>query len=140
MPTLTELRDKAREKKIKGFSTMNKAELEKALGIPKPSAYRAMRLSALNLIKPSGKTESKLRQWKDEEWVNLTAKITDKEKLPCGTQGKKQKELGLPSVCRPTKKMGKDTSTSLASGFTDAQIKKAISLKQQGKRIDWKSL
>jgi hypothetical protein len=137
--TVADLKKKAKEMKIKNYSKMNKNELEQALGIPKPSAYRSMRLSKLNLIKPSEETESRLKKWKAEMWQNLTAKISDNQILPCGTKGKKQKEMGLPSVCRPTKKIDK-TTTSLASNFTIPQIKKAIELKKQGKRIIWKDL
>jgi hypothetical protein len=98
-----------------------------------------MRLSALGLIKPSVETESALRRWKAEEWLNLTAKITDGEKLPCGKKGKRQKELNLPTVCRPSKRKSDKTPT-LSSNFTDAQVKKAIELKKRGQRIDWKTL
>ena len=139
MVLVSELKRVAKEKGIRGFSKMNKEELEKALGIPKPSAYRPMRLSALGLIQPSKKTESDLRRWKAEEWLNLTAKITDGEKLPCGKKGKRQKELDLPSVCRPSKRKSDKTPT-LSSNFTDAQVKKAIELKKRGQRIDWKTL
>jgi hypothetical protein len=139
MVLLADLKRVAKENGVKGFSTMNKAQLEKALGIPKPSAYRAMRLSKLDLIKPSKETESRLKRWKEEEWLNLTAKITDNEKVPCGKKGKRQKELNLPTVCRPSKQMSAATP-SLASNFSDSQIKKAIELKKKGQRIDWKTL
>jgi hypothetical protein len=139
MVLLSELKRVAKEKGIKGYSSMNKEQLEKALGIPPPSAYRAMRLSKLDLIKPSKETESKLKRWKEEEWLNLTAKMTDGEKLPCGKRGKRQDELKLPTVCRPSKKKSEATPT-LASSFNEAQIKKAIELKKKGQRINWKTL
>jgi hypothetical protein len=138
MPTVAALKNKAKEMKIKNYSKMKKNELEQALGIPPPSAYRSMRLSKLNLIKPSEETESRLKRWKNSEWINLTGKITDNKKLACGTKGKRQKELNLPTVCRPSKK-NVDTPL-LAKDFTIPQIIKAIELKKQGKRIDWKNL
>lgn len=139
MPTLLELKQKAKEMKIRRYSKMNKSELEKTLGIPPPSAYRSMRLSQLNLTKPSKDTESKLKIWKAELWKNLTAKITDDKDLPCGTKGKNQKKIGLPTVCRPTRKVNENT-TKLANTFTRDQILKAIEMKKQGKRIIWSQL
>ena len=44
-----------------------------------------------------------------------------------------------PSICRPTKKVNKDT-TSLAQSFTKKQIKKALEIKKKGRRIDWDKL
>jgi len=138
MVLVKELRDKAKERGVVGYSRMNKAELEKVLGIPKPSAYRSMRLSSLGLVKLTPEQEERLLAWKRADWTNLTAKITDKKRLPCGTKGKRQKQLNLPTVCRPTRK---NTDTPLlASQFSDAQIKKAIDLKKKGKRINWREL
>jgi hypothetical protein len=88
------------------------------------------------------KTKSKLENWKDESWVNLTAFAlgleTDIKKLPkCGIKHSEQKKN--PTICRPTKKVNKDT-TSLAQSFTKSQIKKALEIKKKGKRIDWSEL
>jgi hypothetical protein len=107
----------------------------------KPSAYRSMRMSQAGLSKPTTKqNEDDLINWKRESWLNLTALITDKKEVPCGTQGKKQKELGLPSVCRASKKVNNKTPSPLADELTKKQILKAIDIKKQGKRIDWTSL
>ena len=95
-----------------------------------------MRLKG-NTTTPEAKAD--LIRWGREKWLNLTAKITDNQKLPCGTKGKKQKELGLPSVCRPSVRIS-DKTPSLASTFTDKQIKKAIEIKKNGKTIRWKEL
>ena len=54
------------------------------------SAYDSMRLQG-NVTTPEAKAD--LIRWGRERWLNLTAKITDNKKLPCGTKGKKQKEL-----------------------------------------------
>ena len=139
MVLVSQLREKAKEMKIKGYSKMNKNELENALGLPPPSAYRSMRLSKLGLSQPSKETEEKLRRWKNENWVNLTPLLTDKKLEPCGNKGKNQKKLNLPSVCRPTIKISAETP-SLAQSFSKAQIKKAIELKKQGERIMWNKL
>jgi hypothetical protein len=100
------------------------------------SAYASMQIKG---NKTTAKDRANLIRWTREKWINLTAKMTDNETLACGTKGKKQKQLGLPSICRPTVKMSKDTPT-LASSYTKEQIKKAIEIKKTGKIIKWKEL
>jgi hypothetical protein len=107
----------------------------------KPSAYRSMKMSQAGLSKPTTKqNKGDLINWQREHWINLSALITDKKELPCGTKGKKQKELGLPSVCRASKKVNSKTPSPLADELTKKQILKAIDIKKKGKRIDWSSL
>jgi len=109
-------------------------------GGEKPSAYRSMKLAKLGLTKPTTKANrGALLNWTKEKWLNLTALLTDKKELACGTKGKKQKELGLPSVCRPSVRTNKKTPM-LAKEFSNKQIKKAIELKKKGKRINWSEL
>jgi len=109
-------------------------------GGEKHSAYRSMKLAKLGLTKPTTKdNRGALLDWTREKWVNLTALLTDGKELACGTKGKKQKELGLPSVCRPSIRINKKTPI-LAKEFTNKQITKAIELKKKGKRINWKEL
>jgi hypothetical protein len=100
------------------------------------SAYASMRRVG-NITTPEEKAD--LIRWGAERWLNLTARITDHLKLPCGTKGERQKELRLPSVCRPSVKINERTP-SLSSTFTDNQIKKAIEIKSKGKTIKWKEL
>ena len=93
-------------------------------------------------INPKLKTKSKLKTWRSEKWVNLTAIAmgleTDIKKLPvCGKKHPKQKSE--PTICRPTKKVNKDT-TSLAQTFSKKQIIKALKIKKQKKRINWDKL
>ena len=65
----------------------------------KHSAYRSMKLAAEGKTKPTTKeNKGALKRWTDEKWVNLTAKITDKKELPCGTKGKKQGAIGSAGV------------------------------------------
>jgi len=109
---------------------MNKKELEKM----KSSAYKSM------WIAKQGKTKNKdgnLKKWIDEEWLNLNALYLNNKELPCGQKYKGQK---TPTVCRPKKKVDKTTPTPLAYDLNKKQIEKAIKIKKQGKRIDWKKI
>jgi hypothetical protein len=119
---------------------MSKAEKEAVKNMPR-SAYKSMLMSKLGMTKPTTKeNKGALQRWTDEKWINLTAKLTDKKELPCGTKGKKQQAKDLPSVCRPKVKVNEKTPKSLSSQITDKQIKKAVELKKQGKRIVWSEL
>lgn len=102
----------------------------------KHSAYKSMKLKN-NKTTPQEKTN--LINWGKEKWINLTAKITDNKTLPCGTKGKKQIDLNLPSVCRPSIKVNEKTPI-LASNYSKQQIQKAIEIKKEGKTINWASL
>jgi len=107
----------------------------------KHSAYRSMKLGADGKTKPTTKeNKGALQRWTDEKWINLTAKLTDKKELPCGTKGKKQQEQDLPSVCRPKYKINEKTPKPLVSQITTRQINKAIELKKKGYRIIWSEL
>lgn len=121
---------------------MSKAQKE-AVKSMKPSAYRSMLMGKLGMTKSSPEKKKDLNRWgsptKGEKWINLTAQLTDKKELPCGTKGTKQKEQGLKSVCRPKKKVSSKTP-EIASSYSTAQIKKAIAIKQKGQRINWSKL
>lgn len=112
---------------------MNKSDVLKM----KPSAYKSMMLSRMGLTKTKINNDD-LKRWRLEEWINLTAQL-DGERLPCGKKGVKQQEKNLPSVCRPSKKVNKDTP-KLAQEFTKKQIEKAIEIKKKGMRINWNDL
>jgi len=106
----------------------------------KHSAYRSMKLASEGKSKPTTKeNKGALQRWTNERWVNLSALLTDKKELPCGTKGKKQKQKAIPTVCRPKKKVNEKTP-KLAGQFTKKQIEKAIKIKAKGKRIDWSKL
>ena len=121
---------------------MSRAEIEAVFKM-KPSAYRSMLMGKLGLTKSSKKSRASLYRWGDpkkgEKWINLTALLTDGQVLPCGKKGSIQKQLGLPSVCRPRVKVNEKTP-SLANEFTKKQIRKAIKIKQEGRVIRWNLL
>ena len=112
----------------------------------KNSAYKSMFLVE-EYERLGGRINKNLKKsgtatWLKEKWVNLTPIAlgleTDINKLPkCGIKHPKQKSN--PSICRPTKKVNKDT-TSLAQSFSKSQIKKAFEIKKKGKRINWNEL
>jgi hypothetical protein len=119
---------------------MSKAQINAVKSMPN-SAYKSMRLSSLGLSKPTNKfNKDALITWKKQDWQNLTALLTDNEKLPCGKKGKKQIEQNLPSVCRPTKKVSEKTPKPLVKDITKTQIKTAVEIKQKGQRINWQKL
>ena len=115
----------------------NNEKIQKILN-EKHSAYRSMKLSQLGLSRPTNnKNKDNLITWKKEMWENLTAKLTDGDKFyNCGNKGKNQIKMDLPSVCRPSVRINNKTP-KIASEFTENQIRKAIKIKQAGKRIDW---
>jgi hypothetical protein len=100
----------------------------------KPSAYRSMQLSKYGYS--DGKNKGKLKRWIDEKWLNLNALLVNQE-LPCGKKYKGQTDK---TVCRPKFKIEKSTPTPLAYQLTRNQIMKAINLKNDGHRINWKKL
>lgn len=128
---------------------VNKKLYEKAKKITnkkydKPSAYKSMYLVEKYQElggKITEKKTSNLKKWRDEKWKNLTGVALGKTKLkdapPCGNKDKNQGKN--PTICRPTKKVNK-TTTSLANQFNKTQLKKALDIKKKGKRINWKKL
>ena len=106
----------------------------------KPSAYRSMMMKKFSLNKsvPSLEKKNDLIRWKNERWINLTARLTDNKELPCGKKGSRQG--AVPSVCRPKIKVNDKTPTPLADDINIKQLQKAIKIKTAGKRIMWKSL
>lgn len=123
---------------------MSQNKIQKILDMP-PSAYRSMLMGKYNLTKSNPQKRDDLLRWgqpdSGERWINLTSKFLEPEKpnLACGKKSKKQVELGLPSVCRPSKVVNKKTP-KLANTYTDTQILKAILLKMNNTRINWKDL
>ena len=109
----------------------------------KNSAYKSMYINN-EYIKQGGKVKkgktNNLEKWRKEEWVNLTPYVegltNNIEKFECGEKAQKQKGK---SICRPSVKVNKDTP-KLAQEFTKKELKKALDIKNKGKRINWKKL
>jgi hypothetical protein len=106
----------------------------------KPSAYKSMMMGKLGLTKTTPKKKKDLIRWKNEKWVNLSARVYDNKILPCGQKGKRQQQLNIPSVCRPSIKVNDKTPKPLSKNISNKQIKKAINIKKQGKMINWSKL
>jgi len=104
----------------------------------KPSAYRSMSLAKQAKTK---ERDGNLKRWIDEKWINLTPValgIVSLRNAPaCGDSSKNPRNQK--SVCRPTVKVSKQTPV-LAQEYSKTQIKKAIELKNKGKRIIWSKL
>ena len=117
------------------YGTLKGGISEEEIRKQKPSAYRSMQLSKYGYSKNNNK--GNLKKWVDEKWLNLNALKDLKIELPCGKKYKGQQE---PTVCRPKYKIDNKTPTPLAYNLTDKQIEKAVEIKKQNKRINWKTL
>ena len=101
------------------------------------SAYKSM------AIAKEGKTkehDGNLKRWVNEKWQNLTPlTLGDTKFYECGEKSKEQELKHIPSVCRPSKKINKETP-KIAKKFNKTQIKKAINIKKKGDYIRWEKL
>lgn len=137
--------------KIKNPRLYKKVKKEIYKKNPKHSAYRSLQI--LKEYKKQGgqidesKKRNGLTTWLNEKWINLTpfaeGSIRNISQSPkCGTRGTRG-TLGTnqkgPSICRPSKKVNKDTP-KLAQNFSKKQIQKALEIKKSGNRIDWNKL
>jgi hypothetical protein len=89
-----------------------------------------------------GKRKNNLGNWREEKWLNLTPYAMGlvkniKDSPLCGVKHPKQKN---PSICRPSKKVDKDTPKKLASDFNKKQLMKAVNIKKNGNVIKWNDL
>lgn len=92
-------------------------------------------------IKKTTNEKPGLSIWFKEKWLNLTPYAeglvkTISDSPPCGKRHPNQKG---PSVCRPSIKINNETP-NLAKSYNKKQIQNAVSIKKQGKRINWDKL
>ena len=64
-------------------------------------------------------------------------RILKNQELPCGKKYKGQTDK---TVCRPKFKIDESTAKPLAYQLSREQIMKAINLKNDGNRINWKKM
>ena len=113
--------------------------------IPKHSAYRSGMIMKTykyrgGKVKETGDGKN-LSRWFKEKWVNLTpygeGLVNNKLVYACGERHPDQKG---PSVCRPSVKIDSKKTPIVAQKFDRAQIKKAVKIKANKKRIVWSEL
>ena len=124
----------------------DKKTLKKQIDKMPNSAYKSMMLvkHGFSKSKPAvkeGKYDGLMR-WEMERWENLTPRLLGETKFyPCGKKSKEQVKLELPSVCRPSKQINKETPKPLSNKITKKQIQKAVNIKKKrGGRIKWSEL
>jgi len=110
----------------------------------KHSAYKSMQL--VKKYKDlggriSGKAKGGTTRWNEEKWKNLSSVALGLSTIAnapkCGV--KHAKQGNNKSICRPTVKVSSKTP-KLAQAYTKSQIKKAQTIKNNGKRINWSKL
>lgn len=103
------------------------------------SAYKSMYLS--RIYKEMGgrykttKKDSKLKNWRDEEWVQVLPYLLEGKKVACGSGTNKK-------GCRPLKRKNKDTPTTLPELIKKHGKTKLVNLakmkrKNMNTRINW---
>jgi hypothetical protein len=106
----------------------------------KPSAYRSLQLGKEGKTNSTQAEKEDLKRWVKEDWRNLTPlTLGDTKFYTCGRKSQQQIKEGLPSICRPSIKVNSNTP-DIASKYSMAQLKKAVQIKKEGKRIDWNKL
>lgn len=113
----------------------------------KPSAYASMQINKIyrdngGRYKKNKKKSNNLTVWKKERWVNLSGYALGlidsiEECPPCGQKFEGQGDI--PSICRPTVKVNKNTP-DLAQSYSRDQMLKALLLKSDGWYIEWSKL
>lgn len=112
------------------------------------SAYKSMFVVRMykklggEYAKPTKKNprKNKLDTWLDEEWIQITPYLEDKEKIPCG-----RTEFKEPNACRPLKNIsGKPknaTIKDILDKFGKKEVQRLTNLKlgDMGGRLDWEN-
>ena len=81
------------------------------------------------------KKDTKLSTWRKEHWIVVEPYLKEGKKIACGSE----KASNIHS-CRPSKKINKNTPTtidSLIELYGKKKLLELVALKKKGKRINW---
>lgn len=124
----------------KNSTAYKKAKRDADKKYEKHSAYKSMYISKRykelgGTYKDNTKKDTKLSTWRKERWVVVEPYLKEGKKIACGSEK-------APNVhsCRPTKRINKDTPTTLDSLIElhgKKKLLELVALKKKGKRINW---
>jgi hypothetical protein len=126
----------------KSSKEYKKAKREADKVYEKHSAYKSMFISKLykqygGTYKDSSKKDTKLSTWRQERWIIVEPYLKEGKKIACGSE----KAPNIHS-CRPSKKINKNTPTTIDSLIElhgKKKLLELVSLKKKGKRINWEA-
>ncbi len=106
----------------------------------KHSAYKSMYISKLykeygGKYKDSSKKDTKLSTWRQERWIVVEPYLKEGKKIACGSE-----KASNIHACRPSKRINKDTPTTIDSLIElhgKKKLLELVALKKKGKRINW---
>lgn len=124
----------------KNSTAYKKAKRDADKKYEKHSAYKSMYISKRykelgGTYKDNTKKDTKLSTWRKERWVVVEPYLKEGKKIACGSE----KAPNIHS-CRPTKRINKDTPTTLDSLIElhgKKKLLELVALKKKGKRINW---
>jgi hypothetical protein len=124
----------------KNSTAYKKAKREADQKYEKHSAYKSMYISKRykelgGTYKDNTKKDTKLSTWRKERWVVVEPYLKEGKKIACGSE----KAPNIHS-CRPSKRINKDTPTTIDSLIElhgKKKLLELVSLKKKGKRINW---
>src|SRR5210317_2158784 len=121
----------------KNSTAYKKAKREADQKYEKHSAYKSMYISKRykelgGTYKDNTKKDTKLSTWRKERWVVVEPYLKEGKKIACGSE----KAPNIHS-CRPSKRINKDTPTTIDSLIElhgKKKLLELVSLKKKGKR------
>jgi hypothetical protein len=119
-----------------------KAKREADKTYEKHSAYKSMFISKLykqygGTYKDSSKKDTKLSTWRQERWIVVEPYLKEGKKIACGSE-----KASNIHACRPSKKINKNTPTTIDSLIElhgKKKLLELVALKKKGKRINWEA-